>query len=198
MLFPTIQFAIFFPVVLALIWLLMPQPRLWKPFIVVASYVFYAAADRRFCFLLGAITLANQLAARAASHATERRAPAQVDRGARRWRFDLAVLGVFKYYGFFIGDVDAPARRHRAGDAAAAAHDRAAGGRQLLHVPGDLVHGRRQAARSSSRARCSTSPSTSRFFPHLVAGPIVRAQEFLPQLDEPRDPRDVAVGAGSR
>ena len=45
MLFPTIEFAIFFPIVLALSWLLMPRQPLWKPFIVVASYVFYAAAD---------------------------------------------------------------------------------------------------------------------------------------------------------
>ena len=29
------------------------------------------------------------------------------------------------------------------------------------------------------------------FFPHLVAGPIVRASELLPQLESPRDPRKV-------
>jgi alginate O-acetyltransferase complex protein AlgI len=34
------------------------------------------------------------------------------------------------------------------------------------------------------------------FFSHLVAGPIVRAREFLPQLTRPRDPGNVAVGAG--
>ena len=34
------------------------------------------------------------------------------------------------------------------------------------------------------------------FFPHLVAGPIVRASEFLPQLATPRDPTRVAVGSG--
>jgi D-alanyl-lipoteichoic acid acyltransferase DltB (MBOAT superfamily) len=34
------------------------------------------------------------------------------------------------------------------------------------------------------------------FFPHLVAGPIVRAREFLPQLAGPRDPQRVAVSAG--
>jgi alginate O-acetyltransferase complex protein AlgI len=33
------------------------------------------------------------------------------------------------------------------------------------------------------------------FFTHLVAGPIVRAREFLPQLASPRDPRDAPVGA---
>ena len=60
-LFPTVEFAIFFPIVLAISWALMPRPPLWKPFIVVASYVFYAAADPRFCFLLAAITLVSQL-----------------------------------------------------------------------------------------------------------------------------------------
>ena len=34
------------------------------------------------------------------------------------------------------------------------------------------------------------------FFPHLVAGPIVRAREFLPQLASPRDPNRVAVSSG--
>ena len=32
------------------------------------------------------------------------------------------------------------------------------------------------------------------FFPHLVAGPIVRANELLPQLRTPRDPRVVLAG----
>ena len=35
------------------------------------------------------------------------------------------------------------------------------------------------------------------FFPHLVAGPIVRASELLPQLESPRDPRRVDSGARS-
>ena len=46
-----------------------------------------------------------------------------------------------------------------------------------------------------TRGRRSTSRIYLAFFPHLVAGPIVRAREFLPQLATPRDPRDVAVGA---
>ena len=63
LLFPTIQFAIFFPLVLAGSWALMPHPRLWKPFITAASYVFYGTAGWTFCFLLGGVTLWNQLAA---------------------------------------------------------------------------------------------------------------------------------------
>ncbi len=34
------------------------------------------------------------------------------------------------------------------------------------------------------------------FFPHLIAGPIVRAREFLPQLSSPRNPDRVAVSSG--
>ncbi len=49
MVFPSIEFAIFLPVVLVLSWLLMPRPALWKPFILAASYVFYAAASPRYC-----------------------------------------------------------------------------------------------------------------------------------------------------
>jgi hypothetical protein len=52
LLFPTIQFAIFFPIVLTISWVLMPRPRLWKPFILIASYIFYASAGWKFIFLL--------------------------------------------------------------------------------------------------------------------------------------------------
>ena len=103
MLFPTVPFAIFFPIVLTLSWVLMPKQRLWKPFILLASYVFYAAADLRFCLLLAAITLVSQLAV-VAIHRTE-------DERLRKWFtaggvvFDLGILAVFKYYGFFVTDV---------------------------------------------------------------------------------------------
>ena len=63
MLFPTVQFALFFPVVLSLSWALMSPPVLWKPFIVVASYAFYASASWRFCLLPAGVTLGNQAAA---------------------------------------------------------------------------------------------------------------------------------------
>src|SRR5256885_3608592 len=91
-LFPTVEFAIFFPIVLAISWALMSRQPLWKPFIVLASYVFYAAADPRFCFLLAAITLVSQLSVWAI-HRTE-------DERLRKWFtaggvvFDLGVLAV--------------------------------------------------------------------------------------------------------
>ena len=63
MIFPTVEFAIFFTVVLTLSWALMPYPRVWKPFILVASYIFYGAAGWKFCILLAAVTIGNQAAA---------------------------------------------------------------------------------------------------------------------------------------
>ena len=103
MLFPTIEFAIFFPIVLGLSWLLMPRQDLWKPFIIAASYVFHAAADPRFCLLLGGITLGNQLAVRLIDRSTS---------DVRRQRIcaaavagNLLTLAVFKYYAFFVTDV---------------------------------------------------------------------------------------------
>src|SRR3954462_4650540 len=104
MLFPTVQFAIFFPIVLALSWALMSRPQVWKPFIIAASYVFYAAASWRFCLLLAGVTLGNQAAARLIH-----RTPAPRPRGrilAAAVVLDLGVLAVFKYYGFFAQSVD--------------------------------------------------------------------------------------------
>ena len=50
--FPTIEFAAFFVVVFILSWALMPHPRAWRPFILVASYVFYGWLDWRWVLLL--------------------------------------------------------------------------------------------------------------------------------------------------
>ena len=193
MLFPTIEFAIFFPIVLALSWLLMPRQPVWKPFIVAASYVFYAAADPRFCLLLGGITLGNQLAVKLIRATNDERRAARICAAAVT--LDLLTLAVFKYYGFFITDV---------GDVLDAIH---------LGMPFPLltvalpigvsfftfqaityvVDVKRGDAEPASLLDAAIYLS---FFPHLVAGPIVRASEFLPQLKEPRDPHRVAVGAG--
>src|SRR3954466_5998777 len=104
MLFPTVQFAIFFPIVLALSWWLMPRQQLWKPFILVASYLFYAYANCKFCLLLGGVTLGNQAAAKLIHRAGG-------DERRRKWvgsaavTLDLGVLAALKYYAFFVQDI---------------------------------------------------------------------------------------------
>jgi D-alanyl-lipoteichoic acid acyltransferase DltB (MBOAT superfamily) len=59
MTFPTLDFAVFFAVVLPASWLLMPYRRPRKIFIIVASYFFYGSSDVHFVFLLAGCTLWN-------------------------------------------------------------------------------------------------------------------------------------------
>ena len=193
MLFPTVQFAVFFPVVLALSWALMSRPALWKPFIIVASYTFYAEASWRFCLLLGGVTLGNQLAARLlAATASDRRRHRIVVAAVA---LDLGALGVFKYYSFFVQSF------------ADSLHGVGLGAPLPLltiALPVGISFFTFQAISYVVDVyRRTVAPSALvdvavylSFFPHLVAGPIVRAREFLPQLTTPRDPTRVAVGSG--
>jgi D-alanyl-lipoteichoic acid acyltransferase DltB (MBOAT superfamily) len=193
MLFPTVQFALFFPIVLAISWALMKRQHVWKLFIVAASYVFYAAADWRFCFLLAGVTLANQ----AGATLIERTARERV----RRWilgvtvGFDLLTLGVFKYYGFFVQSTDHALDSVRLGMPFPLLSVALPVGIsfftfQAISYVVDVKRGLVQRASTLDAAVYLS------FFPHLVAGPIVRASEFLPQLKAPRDPNRVAVGSG--
>jgi alginate O-acetyltransferase complex protein AlgI len=192
-LFPTVQFAIFFPAVLAVSWALMSRPQLWKPFIVAASYAFYSSANWRFCFLLAGVTLGNQAAARLIQRTEDERRRRRLVAAAVA--LDLGVLGVFKYYAFFVQDID------RALDALGLG----------LPVPlltialpvGISFYTFQAISYVVDVHRRVISPASIidvavylSFFSHLVAGPIVRAREFLPQLASPRDPNNVPVGAG--
>src|SRR4051812_40871480 len=98
--FPSVQFAVFFPVVLGVSWALMPHRVAWKLFVLAASYAFYAAADPRFCLLLAGVTLTNQAGAVLIGRTSSERARNRI-LGATV-AADLLALGFFKYYGFFV------------------------------------------------------------------------------------------------
>src|SRR4029079_16722975 len=102
--FPTIEFAAFFAVVFVVSWSLMPHPRAWRPFILAASYFFYGWVDWRWVLILMASTLVNtvarQVIARSPSQAGRRRALTVAI------VFDLGLLAVFKYLGFFVSEMD--------------------------------------------------------------------------------------------
>ncbi len=188
MLFPTIQFAVFFVIVLTANWLLLPHRRLWKLFMLSASYVFYGAWDWRFLGLLAGSTVVNQWA-------SERIAAASDDRIRKRTlaatiAANLGVLGWFKYYGFFASSlinlfssigVDLPLPLLR------------------ITLPVGISFFTFQAmSHVIDVYRRETEPVAPldfavylAFFPQLVAGPIVRSSEFLPQVRTPKDPRRV-------
>jgi D-alanyl-lipoteichoic acid acyltransferase DltB (MBOAT superfamily) len=193
LLFPTVQFAIFFPIVLTVSWALMSRPPLWKPFILIASYIFYASAGWKFIFLLGWMTAVNQSAALLLQRTEDER--------RRRWivaaavAIDLGTLGLFKYYSFFA---------QQWADALSRADLRPVLPLLTIALPVGISFFTFQAIsyvvdvkrRHVEAARTLDFAVYLSFFPHLVAGPIVRAREFLPQLKEPRDPNRVAVGSG--
>ncbi|CAA9499268.1 MAG: Probable poly(beta-D-mannuronate) O-acetylase [uncultured Solirubrobacteraceae bacterium] len=193
MVFPTVQFAVFFPIVLALSWALMRRQGVWKPFMLAASYVFYAAANPLFCVMIAAVTLGNQACALLIHRSEDARVRKQIV--VLAVTLNLATLGVFKYYGFFATEINGLL-------------DRAGLGLPLplaaiaLPVGISFIIFQAISYTVDVYRRLITPAATIdvalylSFFPHLVAGPIVRAREFIPQLQSPRDPRKVAVGAG--
>jgi hypothetical protein len=97
---PDRTFAIFFVVVLPLSWLLQPRPERWRPFIIAASFVFYAGWDWRFCFLLAFSILWNHGLALGIHARSSQRARKQLLVIALAGK--LGLLGYFKYYDFFV------------------------------------------------------------------------------------------------
>ena len=191
MVFPSIEFAIFFPIVITVSWALMSRPPLWKPFILVASYIFYGAADPKFCILLAGVTLANQAAAVLIDRAPDQRAKKQFMVAAVA--VDLGVLGIFKYYGFFVDELNGLFDSFGLGLPVPVANIALPIGVsfytfQAISYAVDVYRGIIKPAPTIDLAVYLA------FFPHVVAGPIVRAREILPQIAKPRNPNDVRVG----
>jgi len=191
-LFPTITFAIFFLVVYAANWLLMPRLRLWKWFIIGASYVFYGWWDWRLIFLLVGATLVNQALGVQVHRARGRRGSTAA---ARRWLIlavaaNLVTLGVFKYFDFFAVNLNDVLGAVGLGAPLPLLRIILPVGisflvfRMLTYVI-DIYRGQLAPAPALDFAVYTA------FFPYLLAGPIARAREFLPQLTSPRDPRAV-------
>jgi alginate O-acetyltransferase complex protein AlgI len=192
MLFPTLTFVVFFFVVYVANWLLMPRLRLWKWFIVGAGYVFYGWWDWRFVLLLAAATVVNQLLGVRIWRARAGRGGAGA---ARAWLtvavvVNLATLGYFKYVDFFALSLDRLLTSVGLGAPLPLLHVLLPVGIsflvfRVLTYTIDIYRGQLAPASTLDFAVYVA------FFPYLLAGPIARARDFLPQLREPRDPHRV-------
>ena len=191
MLFPTITFAVFFLLVFIASWALMPHFRLWKWFMVAASLVFYGWWDAWFVLLLLGSALCNQVLAALIGHGRGRAA-------RRGWLvvslvFNLSVLGVFKYFDFFVTS---------AADVLAVVGFEPTFPLLELVLPVGLSFLTfRVISYDVDLYRGELEPAPALdflvyvcFFPYMLAGPIARAAEFLPQLRAPRDPRAIDSG----
>ncbi len=192
MLFPTIDFAFFFVLALALIWFLNPYNELKKLVLLALSLAFYASWNWRFLLLL--------LASGAISYLVGLYVDAE---RSRRYRYgvlavgvalDLGILGYFKYLDFFIAQLLTFAHSLGLNPSIAFVNVTLPVAISFLTFHAisyivDVYRGRIAPSRSPIDILLYIS-----FFPHLVAGPIVRAHEFLPQLASPRRADDFSFG----
>ena len=103
MLFNSIPFAIFLPITFALYWMCRSNHRVQNILLLVASYVFYGWWDWRFLFLIAGCSFVNYLSGRFIYQSQSRFV-------RRLWLtlcciVSLGTLGVFKYFDFFVSSL---------------------------------------------------------------------------------------------
>ena len=189
MLFPTIDFAIFFAVAFTVCWLLSPFPRYWKLAVLGFSYFFYAWWDPKFVLLLVAETLIAYVGGQLI---TNRAATLET---RKLWMFGsiaclLGLLVYFKYAGFFTLNVDNLAHRMGMGNIVPLLQPTLPVAISFFTFMAmsyviDIYRTQLVPARPIDVAVYLA------FFPHLIAGPIVRGGELLPQIRQRRDPKHI-------
>ena len=103
MLFTSIEFMVFLPVVFALYWVLRRQVRWQNLLVVAASYVFYGWWDWRFLLLIAFTTACSYASGLIIRPENSRRRNLAV-----MWTnigLNLGILGLFKYYDFFASEL---------------------------------------------------------------------------------------------
>ncbi len=183
MLFNSITFLIFLPLVFGLYWLVPARSRMPQNLLVVAaSYVFYGWWDWRFLILIVAGSLWTYVLGLAELRS---------GRGRKRWVWlsalvNLGILGYFKYFNFFIDQLVT-----LLGQMGWAAHVPLL--RIILPV-GISFYTFQMVSYSIDVYRREIEPTKDvvaflayvAYFPQLVAGPIERASNLLPQFLAPR------------
>ncbi|KAA5533644.1 MBOAT family protein [Taibaiella lutea] len=185
MLFNTLSFAIFFPIIFVLYWFVTNKSlKLQNALILLASYFFYACWDWRFLFLLIFSTLLD-------FYTGIKMSDAQTQKGKKFWFWlsiiiNLGFLGVFKYYNFF-------ADTFAQGLSTLGFHVSPWTLKVILPVGISFYtfHGLSYVidiykSRIKAEKDFVTYAVFVSFFPLLVAGPIERSTHLLPQIKEKR------------
>lgn len=189
MLFPTVEFAVFFLCIFLCSWALYGIPVLRKLVLLAASYYFYAYWEWRYAALLLEVSIADFVL----GIAIDRAASKQVKRAwlAIGIIANLAVLCYFKYWGFFLSQISASLSALGYKDAIRVVDVILPVGISFFTFQGisylvDIYRGQMRATKSLLDFLLYPA-----FFPHLVAGPIVRAADILPQFAKPANPMDI-------
>jgi len=185
--FTELRFFLFFAIAFGAHWALRSN-RARKSWLLVCSYVFYGAWNWKFLFLIAGSTLVDYVAALQMARGANRRLWLGVSLVA-----NLGALATFKYLDFFIESavelsrwLGFEASPHTLGFILPVGISFYTF--QTLSYTIDVYRGELQPVR-----RLDDFALFVAFFPQLVAGPIVRAIDFLPQLDAKRLWNDVRV-----
>lgn len=173
MLFGTFDFLIFLAVVVILNWTLKAHTLIWRLFLLGASIYFYALIDIRFVLLLGITTIITFLLG------------LNIKRKVSFWVgliLNLGILFIFKYYDFF--RVTAESFFTSINLSSCLPYW------EIIFPIGISFYSFRMISYlfDLKRGKYEKEKSLldfsiySFFFPYLLAGPIVRANDFLPQL----------------
>lgn len=177
MLFTSIEFLVFLPVVFSLYWLLRKRLQWQNLLVVAASYLFYGWWDWRFLLLIAFTTLCSFTSGLLIKPERSRRHNMTI-----MWLnigINLGILGLFKYYDFFASELASLLGCN--GDSVMLHLILPVGISfytfQALSYSIDVYRGKMEPTRDVVAFFAYVS-----FFPQLVAGPIERATNLLPQF----------------
>jgi alginate O-acetyltransferase complex protein AlgI len=193
MVFNSITFLIFFAIVLILHNLPLPW-KIKKANLLVASYIFYAAWNPPFVILLWVTTVVDWFVAQAigrTQNTAKRRMLLLISLAG-----NLGLLGYFKYGTFLLESFVAVVNSF-------GIHYQPAVPDIILPI-GISFYTFVTLSYTIDVYRRELAPCKSfldfsllvTFFPHLVAGPILRAADFLPQCEQPRVANSQQLGWG--
>jgi alginate O-acetyltransferase complex protein AlgI len=182
MLFVTQKFLLFFLVVFAAYWLLpWKRPRVWL--LLVASYYFYFCFNQWLALVVASSSVADYLIARGMDSFRRQSLRRLLLLGSLA--MNLGLLCYFKYVNFFLESY------YQATDTT---YSREVDLLSIILPVGisfytfEAINYTVDVYREKIRAERNLDYFLLfiLFFPHLVAGPIVRASDFIPQIDRPK------------
>lgn len=179
MLFNSLQFAVFFPVA-ALIYFIIPK-NLRCPWLLIASYVFYMSANPKYAVLLLFSTAVTYAGGLALGKAAENKKKAVL---ALTFAASLAVLALFKYFDFLLGNLNTVLGVFGMPPVANAFRFALPVGIsfytfQALGYMVDVYRGDTKTEKNFLRYALFVS-----FFPVILSGPIERSTSLLRQIRE--------------
>lgn len=197
MLFNSFEYLLFLPLVFFIYWMRMPNKLLWQnSVIVLSSYLFYGWWDWRFLFLIAANTTVDFLITRKMSGIPDRKK-------RKPWMlfslfFNLGILCFFKYFNFFVDSWIAVF--------AELGYTMTPFTTNIILPIGISFYTFQTIAYVMDVYKDKIKPTDSlltyaafiSFFPQLLAGPIERASNMMPQMTTERNYRHKQVMQGLR